>query len=299
MSAEDDDKPYPRSMRHKRILDVAGDHPDASIDEVASRVPSATTDLVERIFEKYGDPAVDADTPTGTTETMQSTNETPTQGDDETGTTEMNGSSGTDDGEADLPPDGGPGTERESDTDPPASRFPSPEDLTAKQREVLAVVAAHPEATQREIGDRLGMSGSTVSTRVNDIEGFEWSRREAFVSALFDDSAAGDPTPTDASAAQTASTGETSADDSETNPDTGSALDVGTDGPDVPREIKRELEQLQQRVGALEASHLSGVTTGDSVFADPELVHKVVHACLEAETISKDEELRILQELLA
>lgn len=298
MSAEDDDKPYPRSMRHKRILDVAADHPDLSIDEVASRVPSATTDLVERIFEKYGDPAVDADTPTGTTETMQSTNETPTQGDDETGTTEMNGSSGTDDGEADLPPDGGPGTGRGSDTEPPAPGVPSPEDLTAKQREVLSVVADHPEATQREIGDRLGMSGSTVSTRVNDIEDFEWSRREAFVSALFDDHAGGDPTSHDDSAAQTVSTDGTPPDDSETNPDTDTSRGDETDGPHTSADIKRELEQLQQRVGDLEVSRRSGASTGESVFADPELVHKVVHACLEAEAISKEEELRILKELL-
>jgi len=48
-----------KSVRHKHILDTAAEHPDASMEELASMVPSATTDLVERVLDKYGDPAED------------------------------------------------------------------------------------------------------------------------------------------------------------------------------------------------------------------------------------------------
>lgn len=57
MSKPESTVSIPKSMRHKRILDVAAENPDASIEELAENVPSATSDLVENILEKYGDPA--------------------------------------------------------------------------------------------------------------------------------------------------------------------------------------------------------------------------------------------------
>ena len=59
MSTNDDSRSLPKSMRHKQVLDVAEDNPDASIKELASQVPSATVELVERVLEKHGDPASD------------------------------------------------------------------------------------------------------------------------------------------------------------------------------------------------------------------------------------------------
>jgi len=44
-------------MRHKQILEVAAENPDASMEAVASRVPSATTQLVEQVLDEHGDPA--------------------------------------------------------------------------------------------------------------------------------------------------------------------------------------------------------------------------------------------------
>ena len=49
----------PRSVRHKRVLDIAAEQPDASMEEIAEEVPSATADLVERVLDDYGDPADD------------------------------------------------------------------------------------------------------------------------------------------------------------------------------------------------------------------------------------------------
>lgn len=49
----------PRSMRHKQILEAAADHPDASLETISSKIPTATPDLVERVLDEYGDPAKD------------------------------------------------------------------------------------------------------------------------------------------------------------------------------------------------------------------------------------------------
>ena len=45
------------SMRQQRVLDVAAERPDAPMAEIADEIPSATVELVERVFEQYGDPA--------------------------------------------------------------------------------------------------------------------------------------------------------------------------------------------------------------------------------------------------
>jgi len=50
----------PRAIIHKRILDVAASRPDASLEAISEEVSGATTDLVERVLEEYGDPATDA-----------------------------------------------------------------------------------------------------------------------------------------------------------------------------------------------------------------------------------------------
>ncbi|MFB6191979.1 MAG: hypothetical protein ABEI11_01515 [Haloarculaceae archaeon] len=46
----------PRAVIHKRILDVAADQPDASMAAIADEITGATTDLVERVLDEYGDP---------------------------------------------------------------------------------------------------------------------------------------------------------------------------------------------------------------------------------------------------
>lgn len=53
----------PRAVIHKQILDVAESAPDASMSAIAEEVSGATTELVEKVLEEYGDPGqtVDAD----------------------------------------------------------------------------------------------------------------------------------------------------------------------------------------------------------------------------------------------
>lgn len=57
MSQSKDTSSLPSSMRQKRVLDVADQNPDASVEDLAALVPSVTPDLVEQVLDEYGDPA--------------------------------------------------------------------------------------------------------------------------------------------------------------------------------------------------------------------------------------------------
>lgn len=47
----------PRALVHKQILSAAAEMPEASLEEIADEVAGASTPLVERVLEEYGDPA--------------------------------------------------------------------------------------------------------------------------------------------------------------------------------------------------------------------------------------------------
>lgn len=139
-------------------------------------------------------------------------------------------------------------------------------ELTDKQRETLRAIRDNPDATQADLADLLGVSGATICTRVNTIPGFDWEQRQQFVKTMFEN---GD---------------HASNDEREMEP-----ID---DLSDQVADLESEVAALKQR---LEDRH----SESTSALTDPELVHKITHACLNSDEISKDEELRILQDLLA
>lgn len=51
----------PRAVIHKQILDIADSNPDASMEELADETVGASTALVERVLDEYGDPAAETD----------------------------------------------------------------------------------------------------------------------------------------------------------------------------------------------------------------------------------------------
>ena len=55
------DNPTPRAMVHKKILDAAERDPDTSIEGLADQIGGATVQLVERVLDEYGDPAIRED----------------------------------------------------------------------------------------------------------------------------------------------------------------------------------------------------------------------------------------------
>lgn len=278
MSTGDKDSRYPRSVRHKQILDKAAENPDASMDELASMVPSATTELVERTLDEYGDPATADESDEGAEDEMNDQD----GGSDsagQAGSAHENGASPptpvseesgeTDDseaGERGVVGDDGDDDAHDAEAAAERSTLPSQEELSPKQLEVLQYVATHPAATQREIGERLGVSSATVNNRVNSIDGFEWSNRRSFVRELFDfrGSPADRPEESTSGLAQQSSVDE----------------------------LERRLEALEERIESGESGDSA------SAFDDPELVHKVVHACMESDRLSEDDEVRVLQDIL-
>ena len=92
----------------------------------------------------------------------------------------------------------------------------------------------------------------------------------------------------------TGETPPTAADGSGVEPEAGKAT--------TSTEIKEseQLEQLQARVETLEQQIAADQTPSSelSTMSDPELLQKVFHACLKAETISEEEELELIKTLM-
>jgi transcriptional regulator with XRE-family HTH domain len=150
--------------------------------------------------------------------------------------------------------------------------YPSPDALTDKQLETLRAIASNPEATQRELASELGVTAATISRRVNDIRGFEWGDRRAFATEVLD----------------TVSDGQ---------------IPSIEEDDDVTQETDQsQLDELTDRVANIESQLAELSTDGEAVqataFEDAELAHKIVHACMESERITEDEELRVLKTIL-
>lgn len=229
MSKVKSNSDVPRAAVHKQILDTAEESPDASMEEIATRVSGTTTDLVERVLKEYGDPAENSDSPGDYHEKSDMSQNSSHQ-------------------DVDIARTNGK-KEQQAETK-----------LTEEQRETVRSIAEHPDASQRELGELLGVSASTISHRLSAIEGFEWENRASFVESLSD--------------GQVANTEE-----------------YGQDVREMLDLLVRRVDEVEQQLDTLS-------TQPESVFADPALVHKVLHACLTSEQVTDEEELRILKEVV-
>lgn len=138
--------------------------------------------------------------------------------------------------------------------------------LSEKQLEALQALANHPEATQRELAEHLEVSTATVNKRLNSIDGFEWENRQEYAKTTFEN---GD-TP---QAAQNSS---------------------GVSTEDVAARV----ETLATQVESVEQQLNDRSPTPHAICANPDLVHKILHACLNSERITEDEELEIISAIL-
>ena len=161
VSKSDERQSIPKSIRHKKILDRAAEHPEASLEKLAEGIPSATPDLVEHVLDEYGDPGEDPQ-PLGTT--------------DNRSVSDSVASDATSSADSD--------SEQDQSVAP---TYPRPVDLSEKERRTLEAIHENPTATQSEIAEQLDVSPPTVSNRVNDLENFEWEQRERYVETVFDE----------------------------------------------------------------------------------------------------------------
>lgn len=345
----------PRAMIHKRILQSAARDPDAAMDQIADEVSGATLDLVEKVLEEYGDPAEQAaeatadaganpmstngtDEPIGELDTDnqqpsddQASTDDQRPADDQATMDDQPPTDGNVDGSAaagsadspDTPTTGssgeGPGTaeapmntDHHGETD---SERPDAAELTDKQLATLECVFDNPDTTQGTIADLLDVTRATVSRRLNDIDGFDWSDREAFARAVLPEDRktadereqAGSPDATeDASDPASADSGSVSSGGPGDAPSTAtetSAVEAGeTVDADEPAEPVDAVEAVEARVTDLETAIERLSTEAGSreraVDADPELVHKVLAACMESERLDDADERRVVELLM-
>lgn len=304
----------PKAIIHRKILDAAATDPEASHEELASTVSGASPGLVERVLETYGDPADEVETATAPIvtdgsrtaspeTTMPPTETTHTETDDADSATsegeslseltdltsssaeivDKNGDAATLEAEtaASNPSDSDPSSiegagepqAETSDEDPieeSSSELPSLDELTDKQRQTLRAIAANPTATQAELAAEFDVTPATISAHVNAVDGFEWNDRTTFVAELFDEQ----PTKDD--------------------PDT-----IATErNQTMPQQYADDrFDQIETQLTEI-TERLERTESGATGSLDSELVHKVVHACMESEQITSDEELQIIQSML-
>ncbi|MFB6307752.1 MAG: winged helix-turn-helix transcriptional regulator [Haloarculaceae archaeon] len=286
MSSHSEQSSVPRAMVHKRILDYAESNPDAAIEAIAENVSSASPSLVERVLEEYGDPAASDGGP------EDDTDSTTPESAEEDSTTPTVETESADTDEAQPPMDSNATTNGQevSDGDGPAvenSREGMPElaELDEKQRQILEAIRERPDATQERLAERFDVTRATVSRWVNSVPGFDWQDRSAFVAELFDE----EPVK-----------GDTDEDDSETADDGANEKQNGTGSSHQDREpdADADVAALAEGLDAVADRPEDDGRTDDPLTSDPELAHKVIHACLRSERITEEEELRLLKWLL-
>lgn len=286
----------PRAVIHKQILEVAESQPEAPVEVIAEEVTGANLQLVKKVFDEYGDP--------GQAENDQS---------ETTGTAECSTEPDHDDQPHEYMPDKQdiPEDNDRAETKMGSNEtFPDPEALTDTQLETLKAIHNSPNATQKELSSQFNVTAASICQRVSSIKGFDWSERQKFTEELFDS-----PAGTSEVSQFQSKTGLQSADagkQTEPEPDkmTEEKHQKDVSGIDEKDEansggdkigvcectgkiktLAAQIDQLDQRL----AEH-SQTAAGEQL--DPDLVHKVVHACVKSDQISEDEELEILRTLM-
>ncbi|MFB6296400.1 MAG: winged helix-turn-helix transcriptional regulator [Halobacteriales archaeon] len=285
MSQSKGESGKPQAVIHKRILDVAESDPDASLEGIADDVSGATVDLVERVLREYGDPNVDDDegpedaTPADTS--TERDNETATEQSSESDARSASGSN-AESSDADTP-DSSDGEGTVDDTD--AGSPPDPE-LSGKQVDALRLIEENPGATQRELAAELDVSAATVSRWLNDIPGFDWDRRESFASRTLDGGGVESQLPeeTDGSESPARENGSRPVDEN--------AREGSVEG------LRQRIDALGERIESLDGRVAEACADDGSPGVEPDLLHKVIHACIDSDRITEEEELRVLEELI-
>ncbi|MFB6096280.1 MAG: winged helix-turn-helix transcriptional regulator [Haloferacaceae archaeon] len=291
----------PRAVIHKRILDVARDQPNASIERIAGEVSGATPDLVDRVLDDYGDPAEadaeavgDADDPEFSVEELtdrqceilQTIYENP-----DASQRTLAGYLGI--------------------TAPTVSRHLNkiPNWDWDRRLEFGRVVVEHVESNGRGAeetdadeldadepdGDEVGSAGPDG----DEPDSQETETAEPGAS----DSGTDDPDGEEATDEEAEADGPEASDARATEEETDARATEEETGARATEEAsvagidRRTIDRLDERIEGLER-RLDGGEEPRLVLDDPELVQRVIHVCMDADAIDEDDELRIIEALL-
>jgi transcriptional regulator with XRE-family HTH domain len=262
---------------HKRILDAAESDPDASMAEIADGIGGASTELVERVLEQYGDPAGDQ-TEHRTDAGRQSHQETNMDRHD----------SQDDQGETTSTPDA---SDSDTGVDENGRSDVDHSGLTDRQLETLRLIEESPEASQSDLAEAFDVTRVTISRWLNDIPGFDWKRRREIASEILN---GGDIRETDERDRSDRSGEQERLERSDEQ-----ARPEQSDGQ-APLDPSEELERLFRRLDTLERriDGMEAPPEESSSGFDPELAHKIVHASMQSDRITEEEELQLLRELM-
>lgn len=294
MSEADSSDKSPKAIIHKQILDIAEANPEAPLERIADEVSGASTELVERVLEKYGDPADDSTQQPPSTDTSApepTTTDTKygsiglAREEDHTAPQALEHNNDEEAVSADRGDEEAPAQSSENQkdnsgesevTEMAESGRAGIEELSEEQREVLRAISEHPEATQEELAEQFDVTAGTISRWVNEIPEFEWQQREEFVASYVESSG----TVSDGGI-QTEGTSKKESMDAEERLDT----------------LEGEVDSIQDHIRKLEEGAVSGEAAHSSAI-DPELMAKVVRACIADDQINNDEEITIITKLL-
>jgi DNA-binding CsgD family transcriptional regulator len=290
---------------HRKILDVAESRPDASLEAIADDVSGASVDLVDRVLTEYGDPHRDDSGDSGAVEVDASSS----------------AATGNSDGDGESLQSVPDLTEKERITlravaeDPDAPQSAIAEKLGVTRATVsrrLNSIEGFEWRTRREFAERV--FGPSTDHEEQSDQGTAAPERVAADGYRDDVAASGGDAPADENAGtdesseadESAEADERSTDDGANETETREAspmdADVSDDGEtpgaaDDPS-VDAQIETLRSSISGLErrVAELDGPEQSSEV--DPELVQKVIHACMNADSISEDEELIVLKRLM-
>jgi len=301
MSRTGGEQSTPRAIIHKRILDAAESAPDASMAEIADGIGGASTELVERVLEQYGDPAEDQQESRADTQDPQEANMDEHDSQNEQGET----ASTTD------------VSVSEARADENGRRDVDRSELTERQVKTLRLIDEAPDASQSDLAEEFDVTRVTISRWLNDIPGFDWSRRREIASEILNGGdlretteqeqpeQPGEGEPSGASSEQEQSgqsSGREQPEQSNDREESGQSDERERSGQSAePETLDRRLDTLERRVDEIETTRDDQIETtpdASSPGIGPELAHKVVHAAMTSDLIDEEEELRLLRELM-
>jgi hypothetical protein len=258
----------PRAVIHKRILDVAESRPDAPLATIADEVSGASTDLVERVLAEYGDPSAGTELPDSPAETATSDDPTDHDAPDATGD-----GTGDDDNAEPLVGDGhvleNVREGRQSGED--QSGEGASDDAVDGRDAGDAVRDDIPDRTVealRVLHENPGASQSDLAEHF----GVAASTMNRWLNSVPE------------------------FDWEERHAFAEAVVEGGESEPS--RSTDASVQRLRRRVSAVERRVEQLAGDGGQSSLDTDLVPKVVHACVESDRFSEEEELRVIESLV-